>query len=233
MQPSLVIPDRFLLNAPKVLAMGPPAITGRMLLYHLAARTGIPLEQMDLLDYGCGSRFADAIVNLDIPIKSYTGVDVKADMVEFLDANVRDERLSFHYMDAFSYVYNKAAPPLDIDSTLPEALSGRRFGVISMFSVLTHQTPENALYILTMLRRYVADAGMLFFTANIEGSIEFYAEKNRNVPTGASMYSLELLAKLLRMAGWRVSSLLPRFYSGLPMMESLLCLPMETGASAQ
>ena len=226
MKAKLVIPDKFLLNAPKVLAMGSPAMTGRMLLYHLAARTGIPLEQMDLLDYGCGSRFADAIVNLDIPIKSYTGVDVKADLVDFLRENVSDKRMSFHHVDVFSYVYNRNAPPLQIDSMLPEALSGRQFNVISMFSVLTHQTPENALYILTMLRRYVADAGMLFFTANIEGRIDFYAEKNRNVPTGASMYSLELLAKLLRMAGWRVSSLLPRSYSGLPMMESLLCLPM-------
>ncbi len=77
-----------------------------------------------------------------------------------------------------------------------------------------------------MLRRYVADGGMLFFTANIEGRIDFYEEKNRTVPTGASMYSLELLAKLIRDSGWRVSSLLPRFYSGLPMMESLLCHPM-------
>ncbi|WP_243367865.1 class I SAM-dependent methyltransferase [Fundidesulfovibrio soli] len=138
MNTKLVIPDRFLLNAPKVLAMGPPAQTGRMLLYHLAARTGIPLEEMDLLDYGCGSRFADAIVNLEIPIKSYTGVDVKADMVEFLRENVTDERMSFHYIDVFNYVYNKAAPPLHIDSTLPEALSDRSFNVISMFSVITH-----------------------------------------------------------------------------------------------
>src|SRR6266852_5906560 len=80
----LAVPDRFNKNAPDVRAMGPPAETGSWLLNYMCERLSIPdLRDCAVLDFGCGSRFADAIVNRQIPVKSYVGIDSDKEMIEF------------------------------------------------------------------------------------------------------------------------------------------------------
>ena len=75
---------------------------------------------------------------------------------------------------------------------------------MTMFSVITHQTPEDAKYIFYMLRRYVSDRGRLFLTAQIDAKEEYYSESEPESPTAFSKHSLELIAKLLRLTGWAV-----------------------------
>jgi hypothetical protein len=73
----LVIPARFNKNHPEVVARGAPADTGAWLIQYMCDRIGITdLGHCDVLDLGCGCRFADAIVNRQLPMKSYVGVDV-------------------------------------------------------------------------------------------------------------------------------------------------------------
>ena len=64
------------------------------------------------LDFGCGVRFAQAIVNRGIPVGRYVGVDVYREMIEFLTANVTDPRLEFVHLDAHNALYNPAGRPL-------------------------------------------------------------------------------------------------------------------------
>src|ERR1700757_2939763 len=62
-----VVPEKFNRNNPAVRAMGPPAETGLRLLEHMCQRIGISsLAGLDVLDFGCGSRFADAIVTRNV-----------------------------------------------------------------------------------------------------------------------------------------------------------------------
>lgn len=118
--PQLVVPRRFKRNAPQVLAMAPSADTGLWLLQYMAERIGIPdLAGLDILDFGCGSRFAEAITTHDIPLRSYVGIDVYKEMIEFLTQNVNDDRLSFHHVNARNPKYNKSGDPLMPETILP------------------------------------------------------------------------------------------------------------------
>ena len=220
-----VVPEEFNQNALNVRALASPAETGRMLLEETARRAGLQsLAEKDVLDFGCGSRFADAIVNLHIPLRSYVGVDTNARMIDFLARNVPDKRLSFHYLNSFNYMYNRDGAPLTENTLLP--IGEQQFDIICMFSVITHQSPEDARHIFRMLRRYARPGSALFFTANIRGDIEYYLEEQPNDPCALSAYSIELLGKLLRLGGWQIRSLEPRNVRGLPMMDSVLCVPL-------
>jgi hypothetical protein len=73
-KPALVVPRRFKRNSPDVLAQAPSADTGLWLLRYMCERIGVPsLAGLDVLDFGCGSRFAEAILAHDIPLRSYVG----------------------------------------------------------------------------------------------------------------------------------------------------------------
>jgi len=221
----LVIPRELNQNAPGVQAMGTPTETGQRLLEHMARRFGRgSLDSLDVLDFGCGTRFTEAIVNSQIPIGSYVGIDTQPNVVQFLSQNVHDPRLSFHHFNAYNALYNRGGFVMTEDTPLP--VGDKQFDVICMFSVITHQVPDDSLRIFKILRRYVKRSGGLFFTADVRDDFDVYTEEIPDIPVQLSAYPLELLARLLRLAGWHVRSLEPRTIDGLPMMESFLCVPI-------
>jgi SAM-dependent methyltransferase len=220
----LVVPEKFNRNNPAVRAMGSPADTGLRLLEYICQRIGIgSLAGLEILDLGCGSRFADAIVNRNVPLKSYVGIDVYKEMIDFLAEHVKDPRLEFFHIDAYNPAYNKDGVQLSLDTRLP--LAGRRFDIVCMYSVITHQLPEDAAVIFTLLRRHVRDNGWLFFSAAIEDGDFGYREQFPENPTGLSVYSIGLIAQLIEAAGWQMLSFAPRVPAGLPNQETILCAP--------
>lgn len=94
----LRVPDELQRNAAPAAAAGYDA-TGEALIRLAAARMGVAdFAGLDVLDIGCGVRFAAAIVNRGIPIGSYTGVEVSRPIVDFLNANLQhDRRFRFHH----------------------------------------------------------------------------------------------------------------------------------------
>ena len=59
------------------------------LIEHMCRHLETPdLDGLEVLDFGCGVRFAQAIVNRGLAIKRYVGVDVDRRMIDFLAANV-------------------------------------------------------------------------------------------------------------------------------------------------
>ena len=221
----LVVPDKFNKNHTSIRDIGTPADTGLFLINEMARRIGLPtLAGKDILDFGCGSRFADAIVNRDVPLAGYVGIDVDREMIDFLAANVADKRLSFHHIDARNPAYNPGGKALSRDTALP--VGERKFDVICMFSVITHQTPEDAAAIFAILRRYVREPGWLFFTAALAPGDFGYREGIPERPTALSVYTVSLLQTLLADSGWEVASVQPRNPTGLPNQDSLLCVPI-------
>lgn len=68
----LVVPDHFNRNTRRVHAIGPEK-TGRVLLRVACDALGLEdLSGCDVLDVGCGVRFAQTILNCDVPIRSTT-----------------------------------------------------------------------------------------------------------------------------------------------------------------
>jgi SAM-dependent methyltransferase len=219
------VPDRFNRNAPEVRAMAPAADTGADLLRYMSERVGlVDLSASDVLDFGCGSRFADAIVNRGVPVRSYVGVDVDQPMIEFLRVNVGDSRLAFHHIDVRSPIYNAAGRLLTMHDRLP--LAENAFDVVCMFSVITHQLPFDALAIFAMLRRHVRASGAMFFSAFIDADTDGYREVYPERPTHLSAYSPALLGELLARSGWRQESVMDRNDRDLPILESLVCRPV-------
>jgi SAM-dependent methyltransferase len=145
--------------------------TAVALIDHLCADLGIDsLAGLDVLDFGCGVRFAQAVVNHRLDINRYVGVDVYREMIEYLDANVADPRLEFAHLDAHNALYNPTGRPFD------EAAAGLpivgQFDVICMFSVVTHLAPHDYVSVLRLLRRFVRPTGRLFYTLFLDEKTE-------------------------------------------------------------
>jgi SAM-dependent methyltransferase len=220
----LVVPPHLQRNSPEVLQMAPPADTGLWLIEYMCERIGIPsLAGRDVLDVGCGVRFAEAIVNRDIALGSYVGIELDREIVDFLDANVRDPRLSFARFDVWHDLYNRGGVALRPDLSLP--IADRSFDVICMFSVITHQIPADCRSLLSILRRYIRATGRLFFSATVESGDFGYREQVPEVPTAHSVYTAQLLSEIVAASGWRIISVAGLHPRGLPIQDSFLCAP--------
>jgi SAM-dependent methyltransferase len=218
------VPEKFRKNAASVRAMGPPADTGARLIRYMCERLGIPdLRGTDLLHFGCGSRFAEAIVLKELPVKSYTGIDVDREMIEFLAGHVVDPRLRFFHWNSYNPSYNPGGFPLSAETELPTA--DQTFDVICMFSVITHQLPRDAEALLSIFRRRIRPDGRLFFSAIILDMEEDYRELVPERPTGSSAYSLRAISDIVARTGWRVLTIAGKNPDGHPIMDSFLCEP--------
>jgi SAM-dependent methyltransferase len=166
----LHVPDEFCRNAGTTEDLRNEKLsidTAVWLIDHMCRHLGVrDLDGLDVLDFGCGVRFAQAIVNRELPVQRYVGVDVFREMIEFLAANVSDPRLEFAHLDAHNALYNTHGRPFD-DVSGSLAVGGQ-FDVICMFSVVTHLAPHDYVSVLRLLRRFVRPNGKLFFTLFID-----------------------------------------------------------------
>ncbi len=141
--------------------------SGRALLADLAARLGRPdLDGVSVLDVGCGVKFTEALVNDDLPIGSYTGIDVYSPVIEFLTSAVDDPRFSFHHVDFHNARYNPDGVKMTAESRFP--VGDSVFDLICGFSLFTHLDPDDFVVMLAIMRRHAAPDGRLVFTAFID-----------------------------------------------------------------
>ena len=120
------------------------------------------LSEVSVLDMGCGCKFTQAILDRGLPVGQYTGVDVYADMIEFLREEVSDPRFAFHHVNTHNAMYNPEGEPLSESTALPVAQGS--FDIICGFSLFTHLAPHDYVSLLKVLRRYVKPDGHLFFS---------------------------------------------------------------------
>ena len=221
---TFVVPEEFNRNAKNVQELGPAADTGLSLIRYMCERIGIPdLGDKDVLDFGCGTRFADTIINRNVPVRAYVGIDVFKPMIDFLSENVSDPRLSFYHLNAWNPIYNPDGESMSPTTVLP--IGHRTFDVACMFSVITHQLPADALSILTILRGQVRSNASLFFSACLEDGDFGYREGTPESPGALSIYTPTLIETLVQRAGWRIVSIEPRNANDLPILDSYLCAP--------
>ena len=199
----LIIPEGLHRNAPDVHACGPEH-TGSILIQLVLRRLELKdLSGSDVLDVGCGVRFTQAIINRDIPIKSYTGIDVHSPLIEYLREKVDDSRFSFAHWNAKNGRYNPEGVKITPESSLP--VQGT-FDIIWLFSVFTHLEPSDTNSLLAILRRYVRPAGALFFSAFLDNSIDTFEARIAERPLDHPCYSEKYLRELATKNGWSVSS---------------------------
>lgn len=124
------------------------------------------LADVVLLDVGCGTKLTKVLLDDEVAIGGYVGVDVSADIVEWLRANVDDPRFEHHHLPVHNALYQPDGVPLGELDALP--VGGRRFELISLFSVFTHLDPDDYVAMLRLLRTHVTDDGRLVYTAHLD-----------------------------------------------------------------
>jgi len=97
-----------------------------------------------------------------------------------------------------------------------------------MFSVITHQLPEDAEILFRIFRRCVRPHGWMFFSATIREMKGDYCEMIPDRPTAHSAYSAHFLRWLLERTGWRIMSQEGKHHRGMPIQDSFLCAPDMT-----
>jgi SAM-dependent methyltransferase len=205
LRPFRPINPPFNFNAPGVAAYA-PEVTGYYLLQAVLQRLGwTSFAGKHLVDFGCGVRFARTLQNLAISVGFYTGIDIHAEAISWLDSNLPPDRFAFHHLDAHNRFYNPAGRLLDENS-----LAGMVKGpcdVAIMFSVITHQEPSEASLTFRQLRKIVRSGGFLYFTAFLREIEAGFAELEPGEPGHKSAYSAETLCLLVEQAGWQVSKI--------------------------
>lgn len=217
----LVVPERFNRNSSTVSSLMPAEESGRWLLARLQERLGFAdYAKESMLDFGCGVRFSQALLNLRLPIGRYAGVDCYREMIEFLAESVRDRRFSYHLLDVRHPLYNPSCPVvLGPDTRLP--LPEGAFSIVTMFSVVTHQYPGDAATLFALLRRYARDDGRLFFTCFLDGQIASFEDRSPEKNGGRCVYNPSFLEEIVRGAGWTVVA---RYPAEAPLIgDSFVC----------
>ena len=120
------------------------------------------LAEVQVLDVGCGTKIVKALLDHELPIGRYAGVDASSEVIEWLRANVSDPRFEFHHLDAHNAMYNPTGKDLATFELLPVGPS--RFDLICLFSVFTHLAPHDFEAMLRLLRRHVRPDGVLLFS---------------------------------------------------------------------
>lgn len=198
----LVVPDEFNRNSITVTSLMTPEESGVWLLEWMRLQIGFEsYADKKVLDFGCGVRFTQAIINTGYPIGRYFGVDVYRPMIEFLQKNVGDGRFAYHYLDAKHPMYNPRGKALTPDTVLP--IAERDFDVACMFSVITHQYPDESRSIFSVLRRHVSARGRLFFTCFLDDSVETFEDRSKQRNGGKVFYNPDFLMGLVESCGWR------------------------------
>lgn len=222
--PVLRVPDKFNRNSVTVTSLMPPEESGAWLLRRMQEHLGLAdYSQVSLLDYGCGVRFTQSILNLGLPIGEYVGVDCYQEMIEFLVAAVKDRRFSFHLLDVPHPLYNPlGAIPLGPDTRLPVAEG--HFDVVCLFSVMTHLDPDDAGLVLRLLRRVVRPDGRLFFTCFLDDAIDAFEDRSPEGNGGRCHYNAKLLEGIVGQSGWKPLS---RHPAEAPLIgDSYVCSPV-------
>jgi SAM-dependent methyltransferase len=197
----------FNFNHPDV-AQYPAEVTGHYLMQSMRRRLGwTSFKGKRLLDFGCGVRFSRTIVNLGVDIGLYCGVDVNEKAIAWLNANVHDPKLRFEHLNMYNPLYNAAGAETD-NQTL-ERLGLSEFDAVCMFSVITHQAPDEAEKIFSMLYPCVSKGGKMYFTAFVDPTVEGYVERQPENPGMVSTYNPEPMLELLKKSGWTLLDVFP------------------------
>jgi SAM-dependent methyltransferase len=142
----------------------PPDEAGEFLLRLVEEKTGLDLAASDVLDIGCGTRFAASIINRGLNLKSYTGIDINKDLITFLQGATSEiDNMKFHYWHVKNELYNPDGEEMTERSVLP--IGDQKFDIVCFFSVFTHLTPADANTMLELARKVMKPSSRLFLTA--------------------------------------------------------------------
>jgi len=164
-------------------------------------------QNVKMLDYGCGVKYTQAIIQQDIPVHSYTGVDVDKDMITYLKKHVQDPKFSYSQVPFQNAMYNPEGKPMMSDSDL--GIGDKKFNLIILLSVFTHLIPRDTRILLKILRRYIEDDGRVFFTIFINDNLKKnFKDRFADRPLLKAVYKSEFLEEAIANADFKIEKIL-------------------------
>jgi SAM-dependent methyltransferase len=201
------------------------------MLDYILESTGFPdYASLDVLDFGCGVRLTQALLQDGRPIGHYFGVDVHPGMIGYLRNNADDPRFEFAVVPFQNDMYNPDGEPMRPDSPLP--CGDRTFDLIIALSVFTHLTPHDFQHLLQLLRRHVKPDGRLFLTCFIDETIvgKFH-DAVPDKPLWRALYREAFVREMVAAARWEVIRRGPR-RADKQIVDHLVCRPVREQRNA-
>ena len=166
-------------------------------------------QSVKMLDYGCGVKYTQAIIQHDIPIHSYTGVDIDKKMIAYLKKNVHNAKFSYSQVPFQNDMYNPGGKPMLPKSDL--GIGGKKFNLIILLSVFTHLTPRDTRILLKILRRYIEDDGNVFFTVFINDDLKKnFKDRYPDKPLLKAVYKSDFLEEAINNADFKIEKILDK-----------------------
>jgi len=183
------------------------------------------LTGLSVLDIGCGDRLTHAIVELELPVGSYVGVDNRKPAIDWLNANVGDPRCSYAHFDVYHVLYWSTGKFLSKRMELPAPTSD----VIFAQSVFSHLYPHETDIMLALARRKAHTNTQLVFTCFLSESVTLFEDRHGDKPALRYYYHPETLRTLLRKNGWEITCILPPGEPGFGQGEqnAVVCRTIE------
>ena len=117
-------------------------------------------------------------------------------------------------------MYNPGGKPMVEHAALPFANEG--FDAVCMFSVITHQAPDEAMAIFSLIRKSIMTRH-LYFTAFIDEKVDSYLDADSANPRHQSTYNHDLMRSLLAEAGWSTERI---YEPSFGQQTAFVCLPL-------
>lgn len=127
-----------------------------------------------ILDFGCGQgRFANGLKSLEIPFKSYFGVDTILISIKWCKKWLTKygKQYNFIHLPAHNARYNLEATQLR-----PLPFEETSFDLIFLNSVFSHMLTDDIVFYLSEFYRTLKPDGKLYVTAFIEDNVESEVE---------------------------------------------------------
>ena len=179
------------------------------------------LDGVELLDVGCGTKLTKTLLEREQPIGHYTGVDVGAEVIDWLTDTVDDPRFDFAHLDAENEMYNPDGAPLESFENLP--VGERRYDLICLFSVFTHLNPKDFETLLRLLHAHAKPEATLLFSLYLtapDGSGIYlgpndsppgarFVDELPDRPLAVARFDEDYALELIEASGWKLQSLNP------------------------
>lgn len=174
-----------------------------------------------ILDYGCGVKFTQTLVQFGIPVGAYVGMDVHKGIIGFLQNADLPEGFHFEDVPFHNEMYNRNGVPLTAESDLPGPFEA--YDLITLQSVFTHFAPDDFQNMLHVLRRYAADDARMLFTCMIDNDLETdFFDSVPGRPLLKALYREDKVRDMVAAAGWAVESFHGASFS---MQPHFVCRP--------
>jgi SAM-dependent methyltransferase len=195
----LIVPDELQRNTAGVAKEGYEN-SGQRLMFLARDRAGLKdFSNTDILDIGCGVRFTVTLLNREIDVKSYTGIENHEPIVDFLSKEVTDPRFHFAYWNVHNSLYNKDGDEMEAFYKLP--VDGQ-YDLVWLFSVFTHQNPSDSLAMFKLIRKHIREDGKLVFTCFINEELETFNDEHGDLIH--AHYGEEFFHSMIKNSGWAV-----------------------------